>query len=266
MQWQLRWSNVRIYSKSVPCQSYFFLYEISMWSAHTGLILPTELNLSKILCTDSQKHHCCSHGGNSLWELFFPRSCLGETPALPDCWARPIPGMCCCSSSASVELLWHEMRMNQAYSLSSKLWMSVLAWRNTIFRLMWFDTKFSAESGQPKEWAASRGTGMSDGQALFLFTEALSIQAQWHPGPIDLHKALQFGPYAMEISLCITHLPEGPFSQICCCFWKVSCCRASREHVPSITQWKGLVTDSCWQVHKQNRLKMEKSSTFTKTF
>lgn len=95
--------------------------------------------------------------------------------------AEPDPFQVCAGAASltSVELLWHEMRMNQACSLSSELWMSVLAWRNTVFRLMWFDTKFySRDSGQPNDWVASRGTAMSDGQALFSYTEAFSVQAQ----------------------------------------------------------------------------------------
>lgn len=53
---------------------------------------------------------------------------------------------------------------------------------------------------------------MSDGQALLPYTEAFSLQAQSHPDLIDLHKELQFGPDATEISpfsLCIAHLAEG---------------------------------------------------------
>lgn len=55
------------------------------------------------------------------------------------------------------------------------------------------------------------------------------------------------------------------FSQICCCFWKASYCRACREHAPSVARWKRPATDSCCQVHKQNRLKMEKNG-FAKSF
>lgn len=52
-------------------------------------------------CVQTLRSTVVAHavGTPALQELLFPRSCLGESPALPNCWVGPIPGTSWCGST-----------------------------------------------------------------------------------------------------------------------------------------------------------------------